>query len=239
MRGWLSALCLLSVMVLVAFSLSGAFPLEAWAGPGGLFVKAAAKSPFGRWLVAILGIVCLPFIVYLYVREASATIRAVYAGWREGDLSRAAEHMHPPYFASQAALIERWKDEGKRNVCELEELGRMSPLWVRTESDTEYATLALLVRGTQLDYLEDVASGQVIKGNREPARAFESVWLLVCRNERWCVYGIESGVQSFAFARLPNRVTLDYSALQPSQSQPVAAQVRANGTAAEHAARYR
>lgn len=268
MRDWRSTLGLVLFWVVVAFALSAAFPMDAWAGPGGVFVKAAAKTPFLRGVLAILALVFLPLIVYVYARQAlgifrtrrdlsalaetepqyswkliekqaRASIEAVYAGWKRGDLSAATDVMAPHYFESQVALLDRWRAEGKRNVCELQRLGGLSPLWVRAETDTEHAALALLARGRQLDYLQEVETRRVIKGNRERAKSFESVWLFSHQQGRWCVYGIQPGNESLAYARLPNRVGLDHSALQPAVSQPglsqpSSVQAREDGAAAQH-----
>lgn len=263
MRDWRSTLGLVSLLVLVVFALNAAVPMEAWAGPGGVFVKAAARSPFVRVALAVIAILFLPFIVYVYAREwlgvlktrrdlsilaksrpeyswglideqANAAIRAVYAGWKLGDLAPATEHMTPHYLESQVALLERWREEGKRNVCELKRLDGLSPLWIRAESDTEYATLALLVSGRQLDYLEEVETRRVIKGDRDKAEDFESVWLFSHQQERWCVYAIQPGNNSLAYARMPNRATLDHAALQPAVSHPAATQARDHDAAAQH-----
>lgn len=261
MRNWRLTLGL--GLVVVLFALSAAFPMEAWAGPGGVFVKAAAKSPFMRWLFVILGILFLPLIVYAYTRQglgilrtkkdlralaqtqpeyawslierqATAAVRALYAGWQSSDLSAAMEHLRPDYFESQTALIDRWREEGKRNVCKLQELAGISPLWMRAKTDAQYAAIALLVRGKQLDYLEHVESRRLIKGNRAAIEEFESVWLFTYQGERWLVFGIRPGDESLGYARLSNEVALDHRALQPSLLQPAATQARENGAAAQH-----
>ena len=212
-----------------------AVPETAWAGPGGVFVKAAAKSIWGKIALGVLAVIFMPLILYVVIGErigiyrsrkalgelaktrpefdwtgvreqASEAITDIYAVWESGDLSSVQHHMTRQFYASQQELLERWRDEGKRNVIDLHKISRLSPLFVRTETAESYSTLALLLDATVVDYLEDTATRKVLKGKKSRDSSFQAVWVFAHVNGRWRVARIEEGNTSFGFAKLKNEI---------------------------------
>lgn len=209
---------------------------DARASPGTLLSSAATPAPIGHWLV-VLGVLLVPLLLYVRVRErlgilktrldlvtlaegrpefgwarveadATLAIRAIYAAWNAGGLEEMARYMSPAFLESQRALLERWRAEGKRCVSELMKVRSLNPLWVHTKDSEHNARLSLLVRVAQLDYLEDMSSGRVLRGSRQPDRGFESVWHFELIDGTWRVYAIDGASRAFAFATLSNGVSI-------------------------------
>ena len=228
------------LLVAAVFSLLATLDADAaWAGPGGVFVKAAAKSTVGQILFGILGLIFLPLILYVFAgqalgirrtrrelaklakarpefaweeleTEARTAVEEVYAAWKHDDLAEAEQWMAPEYFASQQALLERWRAEGKLNVLNLRRLAKLQPLFVKTETPAAYSLVAILIQAHVVDYLEDKATGKVLKGSTSVDPSFEAVWLFTHREGRWLVTRIEEGRTSFSFAKLKNEIDPRY-----------------------------
>src|SRR6187402_1205065 len=146
------------LLVAALFSLLAVLDADvAWAGPGGVFVKAAAKSTLGKIVFGILGVLFLPLIIWVFAAqalgvrrtrkelellakarpefawskleaEARAAVLDIYAAWKADDLAEVEQRMAPEYFESQKELLERWRDEGKVNVIDLRGQVKLKPL---------------------------------------------------------------------------------------------------------------
>jgi hypothetical protein len=241
------------LLVAALFSLLAVLDADvAWAGPGGVFVKAAAKSTLGKIVFGILGVLFLPLIIWvlgaqaLGVRrtrkelellakarpefawgkleaEARAAVLDIYAAWKADDLAAVEHRMAPEYFESQKELLERWRDEGKVNVIDLRGQVKLKPLFVKTETVVSYSLVALLVEAQVVDYLQDESTGKVLKGKKEWDPGFEAVWVLTYREGRWLVTRIEDGSTSLSFARLKNEIDPRYLT-ERFASEPAVAQ---------------
>jgi hypothetical protein len=107
---------------------------EALAGPGGKILKELFSSPLGKIVGVVLGIILLPFIIYVRVKEAMGTKRTyrdlktlavshpetfewfnvknritevfgrVHSAWRKEDMSNAAEWMTSWYWQNQQLM---------------------------------------------------------------------------------------------------------------------------------------
>jgi hypothetical protein len=240
-------------------------PETAWAGPGGAFAKAAAKTVWGKIALGVLGVIFLPLILYVFIGEwiginrtkkalielakvrpefdwqlvseqAKAAITDVYAVWESGDLEPVEHHLLPQYYSSQQQLLERWQEEGKRNVIDLHKISGLKPLFVRTETDESYAMIAVLLNATVIDYLEDTKTRKLLKGKKHRDPSFQAVWVFAYMNERWRVARIEEGNTSFGFAKLKNEI--DFSqAPGRYPSQPVVTQAAQDDAAAQQEGR--
>ena len=209
---------------------------EALAGPGGAIAKAAFKTPLGRILGLILAIILLPLIVYvcigewLGVRRTQRDLRRLaedhpafawdgierwvrghatelYRCWDQGDLRPCGAFMTQHFFSTQQDLLDRWRDEGKHNVCELKELRRIRPLFVSTGGESTIPTVLVLFNVTLVDYLESTRSRTILKGQK---RAIDQdvIWRLVMLPDgAWALHSIEEGELSLAFAREANDVS--------------------------------
>jgi hypothetical protein len=225
-----------AVIVLVLLTV----PETAWAGPGGVFMKAAAKSIWGKIAMGVLAVIFLPLLLYvvigerigihrsrkalrelaktrpefdwMHVREqVSKAITDVCGVWESGDLSSVAGHMTPQFYASQQALLDRWREEGKRNVLDLHKIASLDPLFIRTETEENYSTIAVLLDAVAIDYLEDAKTRKLLKGKKTRDDSYQAVWVFAHVNGRWRVARIEAGNMSFGFARLKNEIDFGHA----------------------------
>ena len=228
-------------------------PDEALAGPGGQFVKAAFKTPFIRWILVFLAILLFPLVIYIYVREklgirrtkadlagiarrhpvfawpkikahVMRAIRDIHRVWSTGDLSSVAHYMTEDYYLSQQAMLDRWAEEGKRNVNEVRRINKVQPLHVSVEDDDSLSIISVLVDVKVVDYLENVATGKVVKGNKKPQDGFETIWMFVLVDGQWLLHSIEDGSESLVMAQERNRIDTGYldrlEAYAPAAAEP-------------------
>lgn len=130
----------------------------AYAGPGGKIASAAFETFWGRVVMAILTVLFLPLIFYVYFVEMFAERRArkdlrfmagyspqfdwlkiqerakdcfyrVHSGWDKEDLSGVTNWMTSWYWQNQQMMhLERWKKEGLVNICNVKKITKIKPL---------------------------------------------------------------------------------------------------------------
>lgn len=146
--------------LLVIMLLMIIFPATSLAAPGGMIVKAAAKSLWGKILLGTLGIIILPLIIYIVLKEAYAATRTkrdlqkltamnslfrwsfikerafavvsqVHAAWQKTELEKAKDWMTHWFWQNQKLLyLERWEESGLVNHCTLNRIIDIKPLRV-------------------------------------------------------------------------------------------------------------
>jgi hypothetical protein len=230
---WLGGLLVLAICLQIAW------PETALAGPGGLFVKAVFKTFWGKLLFAVVCFVFLPLIAYVLWRQAfevrrckrdlaalarelpmfawapleahvRTAVGAFYRAWRRGDLAQAAEYVMPGFLESQRDLLDRWNEEGKVNAFELHgSIQRVAPLHVRVETEDSLSVVAVLVCANVTDFLAEISTGKVIKGNTEPEET-ESVIYFAYSDGAWRIASIEEGSQSLVVATMKNELDASY-----------------------------
>lgn len=171
---------------------------EAWAGPGGVFIKA--KSGFSI-VAMLLAVLLFPLGVYVMIRESRAARRTrndmnglaryhpffawtevearvrraigeIYARWSTGDLSPVAGFMTSDYGQSQQDMLDRWRREGKVNVTKLHKLKTVRPLRVSVGEFGGPPAVWIAVTADVSDTLEDARTGKVIE-KRMPKGVFD------------------------------------------------------------------
>ena len=236
------------------FLLLWVLPGVALAGPGGEIVEAVFKTQIGRIIGGILALILLPVILYVYgyqylaiwrakkslrtlaedypqfdwdelEEQAKAAAHEIYAVWSSGDLTPAAEHMMPAYFESQQAILDRWKEEGKTNVCRMNKFRKVRPLRVAVENEQEFSSVAVIVTLDLVDYLEQKGKSKPIKGTRKRLKNEDFIWTFVAFEGRWRLASIEDGSLTLAYARAGNRLDTAMlerrSAERPRREAPV------------------
>ncbi|MBS0206484.1 MAG: hypothetical protein JSS49_26650 [Planctomycetes bacterium] len=159
---------------------------------------------------------------WLGIRDrVNKAVRDIASVWATGNLSSVAPLMTPDYFASQQALLERWVDEGKQIVYRLEKVRRIEPLAVSVESAEAYSWIRVLVSVDCVDYMRDRHTMEVVKGDVDVSRGFESVWCFVYQDRQWLLNGIEEGSTSLTWATTKNSVDTSYidSGRDPQRQQ--------------------
>lgn len=226
----------LSLVVLVAAAwLALVFAPEAVAGVGGIFVKAVRTSFWLQALLAVAAAILLPLFLYVLVREGLAVHRTkrdmaalaveypyfdwpllkariqdavvdIYHVWGTGDLSPVAEYMTPDYLESQQDMLDRWKEEGKRNVVTLHSRAKVKPLTVDVGEDDVLPAVWVMVVVDLVDYMEEIGTGRVLKGKKKKKKDFEAVWMFAYDGEAWRLGSIEDGMNSLEVASRKNQV---------------------------------
>jgi hypothetical protein len=149
----------------IAVALTLLLPMSALAGPGGKIASAAFRTTWGRVLLVLLGLVLLPFIAYVVVKEWRAEKRTladlrvlgserpefdwltlrdravecftrVHEAWRREDMQQASQWMTGWYWQNQQlAHLDRWEREGLVNVCSVHEVKRVRPLFLACRNE--------------------------------------------------------------------------------------------------------
>lgn len=130
----------------------------ALAGPGGKIASAAYETFWGRVILAILTVIFLPLITYVWLREKFAERRTrkdlrfmadyspvfellkiqerakdcffrVHSGWEKEDLSEVSSWMTSWYWQNQQQVhLDRWKREGLVNICDVKKINYIKPI---------------------------------------------------------------------------------------------------------------
>lgn len=235
--GWFDSrtIVLLLVCVVVAIVI---VPEALFAGPGGEIVEAVFKTTWGRIILLVLVIVLGPVIAYVMVREAievrrtrrdlaqlaerwpyfewevieervEQAVKLLYRLWNTGDISGAAGYLDPECLQSQQDILDRWRDEGKRNVCRLVKLKKVRPLWVSVEDEGSYSIVVVEIDMALIDYLEVVESGKRLKGKNED-RGSSAIWVMGYDGEEWRLLSIEADDESLVYATKKNRTSTGF-----------------------------
>lgn len=221
---WVVALLLLSLL----------FIEPAFAGPGGKIAKAAFETFWGRIILGGLIIFFLPLITYVVLREKLSERRArkdlafmavhsskfdwlklqerakdcfyrVHSGWEKEDLSGVTNWMTDWYWQNQQMVhLNRWKENGLKNVCEVKKLTGIKPLLFvhRNEGgEHENSMVVISMEANMKDYLEEIKSGKVVEGSKS-YKEVETIWSFTMENGEWKVSDIEEDSMSLAYAKL-------------------------------------
>ncbi|VBB06147.1 Hypothetical protein LUCI_1362 [Lucifera butyrica] len=159
-------LYLLCLGLIVCVVCNFALPDVTYAAPGGMIVKAATKTWYGKAIVIILTIIFLPLLLYIMVKEKVASNRAskaltelakinnifrwtvlnqrayevithVYYAWKKSDVSQATEWMTDWYWQNQKiTVLDEWESEGLSNYCKLNKILSVKPLYVEYNEKT-------------------------------------------------------------------------------------------------------
>jgi len=220
------------ILIVAIFMLVTVEP--ALAGPGGKIARAAYETFWGRVILAGLTIFFLPLIVYVLLKEKFAERRArkdlrfmaghsalfewlkiqerakdcfyrVHSSWEKEDLSDVSGWMTDWYWQNQQlAHLNRWKNEGLKNVCEVKKITNIKPLLFihRNEGgEHENSMVVLSIEARMKDYLENRTTKKVVEGSKK-VKEVETVWSFTLENGAWKVSDIEEDTMSLAYAKL-------------------------------------
>ncbi|MDM8525984.1 hypothetical protein QUF80_21630 [Desulfococcaceae bacterium HSG8] len=137
-----------------------AFTEPAFAGPGGKIASVMFRSFWAKVVLAILIILFLPLILYVWLKEHFAERRTisdlrnlardsrhfdwlllrerisecfyrVHTAWRREDMARASEWMTDWYWRNQQIVyIDQWVREGLVNRCRVKKITAIRPLFL-------------------------------------------------------------------------------------------------------------
>jgi len=219
----------LGALFLLVFSIP-----EAQAGPGGEVIELVFKTKIGRILFGIAAVILLPLFLYIFIREkigikrtkqdlealakknpiydwealegrVTEGVRALYRSWSKGDLSPAARFIDPDYLQSQQDILDRWKDEGKKNVCRMNQLKGVAPLYVAAGNAYSNPVVAVRITLDLVDFMLDTTTNDVIKGKDQAHEGKDVIWIMIHDGQDWMLDSIENGDESLIYAKLENQ----------------------------------
>lgn len=212
------------ITFLVSFLLF--YPVMALAGPGGKIARVVAETFWGKVILIGLAILFLPLIIYILIKQFFAKIRVyrdlrivakicpafswirlrerikdcfhrVHAAWEKSDIYEAKDWMTDWYWQNQQIVyLERWERDGLVNICEVDKINYIKPIFFSYRSDDgrigNGSSLAVMISASMTDYLEKMADGELIEGIRKK-RDIERIWSFTYENEKWVVSNIDEG----------------------------------------------
>lgn len=224
--------------VIVGIALVLVIVEPAMAGPGGKIARAAFETFWGKVLLGILTVIFLPLITYVILREKISERRArkdlrfmaayspkfewlkiqerakdcfyrVHSGWEKEDLSGVSSWMTDWYWQNQQlAHLERWKNEGLINICEVKKITHIKPLlFVHRNHGQEHedSMVVISIEANMKDYLQRRDTGEIVEGSKK-FKEVETVWSLTMVDGEWKVSDIEEGSMSLAYAKLASEL---------------------------------
>lgn len=223
---------LILVITLVLFDID---PM--YAGPGGTVVKAIFKTWWGKVLLSIVGIIFFPLTIYVYFREYFAVknckkellelgkrnkdfswlnldknvrniFNRVYIAWNNQDLKEASSYISHWYWQNQQLVhLDEWKKENLRNVCKVDGIKSVKPLYLEISEDEglEGSRIAFLITANIMDYLKDIDTHKIVQGSSKFDEE-EKIWVMEYTNGQWVLDDIQDGQLSLAFAKTKNRI---------------------------------
>lgn len=206
-----------------------------YAAPGGL-IKAASQTLFGKIVMAILVVIFSPLIIYYMIRSAinvrrtrqdlarlakadpqyewlnardriTATFNWVWSAWTQQKMNISADYTTAWYWQNQQLQLDDWARRGLENVCHVEKIVSITPIFVQhsAQEGGEGSRLVVNISARVVDYLQEKPSGKIVQGDKKPGD-LESVWTFVWQGGAWRLNLIEDSTQEYAYLFAPNQV---------------------------------
>jgi len=213
---------------------------SAWAGPGGI-VKAAVATPIGRAITLLLAIIFSPIIIYYAIKRAkqirrtkedmarlsalypqykwldikdraTATFQWVWSAWNRQKMEVSSNFTTSWYMQNQQMLLDDWAARGVENVCRIEKIKSIEPLFVQHNEANggDGSRLVLYISASVVDYVQDIATGKVVQGDKKVSD-MQTVWTFVWQENAWQLNLIEPDTMEWSYLAMPNELP---SALQ-------------------------
>jgi hypothetical protein len=206
-----------------------------YAGPGGTVAKAFFKTWWGKTILGLLAIIFLPLIIYMKTVEFFAIKKAkkelfklgminkdftwlnvekhitnvftrVHQAWDKEDMKEVSEYVNHWYWQNQQSVhLDRWKTENLKNVCHLESIGKIKPLYleISEEDNLEGSKIAFSITANIEDYLIDRDTRRITQG-KKGYNDEEKIWIMEYTEGKWLLDDIRDGDLSLQFAKLKN-----------------------------------
>ncbi|WP_420401631.1 hypothetical protein [Flagellimonas sp.] len=206
-----------------------------YAGPGGAIAKAFFKTWWGKAILIALTVIFLPLVIYVRLREyieirrtkkqlaeiantnkdfswlsLDKTVRnifsRVYIAWNNENMKEASEYVSSWYWQNQQLVVlDEWKRENLRNICKVDKVKKVSPLYleISDEQTLEGSRIAFRIDAVIKDYLINRDTFKVVKG-KNTFDEEEKIWILEYTDGRWLLDDIQDADLSLAFAKTKN-----------------------------------
>ena len=206
-----------------------------FAGPGGTIAKSLFKTWWGKLLLFALIIIFLPLIIYAQVIEffavkkckkqltqiglknkdfswlnleknVSNILTRVYLAWNNENMKEVQQYVNHWYWQNQKTVhLDKWKSQNLKNVCNLESIYKIKPLYIEISSEDNYegSKIAFSIDANVEDYLVNRDTRKVVEG-KKGFEHDEKIWILEYSEGKWLLDDIRDGKLSLAFAKLEN-----------------------------------
>ncbi|HEX9996243.1 MAG TPA: hypothetical protein VGB45_03805 [Abditibacterium sp.] len=211
-------------------------PEIAHAAPGGI-VKAASKIGIGKILFLVFfGLIFAPFVIYTMIRSAKNSKKTladlemlskthpqyawldtkdraievfywVWSAWKDQKMSQAANFTTPWYWQNQQHILDEWRAQGIENVCRVQEISDVKPLFVQhnAANNGEGSRLVVSISAKVVDYLRKTDTGEIVKGD-EKEGDLQTVWTFKWEGGAWRLNLIEPSEKEWDYEKLVNVV---------------------------------
>ncbi|MGB5417827.1 hypothetical protein [Algibacter sp.] len=208
-----------------------------YAGPGGSVAKALFKTWWGKLLMSLLVIIFLPVIFYIRIIEFIAVRKAkkllaklglknkdfmwlnieknvsnvfsrVHIAWGKENMQEVSEYVNHWYWQNQQLVhLDRWKKENLLNVCKLQSISSIKPLYLEiSENDNfEGSKIAFEITANIEDYLINRSTRKIVQGKRGFSDE-SKVWIMEYTEGKWLLDDIRNDEFSLSFAKMENVV---------------------------------
>ena len=208
-----------------------------YAGPGGTVAKALFKTWWGKALLTLLTIIFLPLIFYIRtiefitVRKAkkqlaklslinkdfswlnieknvSNVFTRVYLAWSNENMKEVSEYVNHWYWQNQQLVhLDKWKKENLYNVCKLESISSIKPLYIEISNNKTFegSKIAFSITANIEDYLINRDTKKVVQGKK----GFDDetkIWIMEYTDGTWLLDDIRNDEFSLSFAKMENVV---------------------------------
>ena len=212
------------------------FPDPSFAAPGAL-IKAAAKSFWGKVIFSVLILIFLPLVIWFLIERSILVRRTrrileklgasdprynwlelkeritqifiwVHSAWDLKKMDTAAGYVKQWYIENQQLQLNKWKRDGVENIVSDVRIKQITPLYLcRDPSNPEKDRLVLEINAELRDYLVDIATGQVIQGDKTLGE-LTTVWNFVWEKDRWLLAMIEEAESAEEYLKRRDKVIL-------------------------------
>lgn len=206
-----------------------------YAGPGGTVVKAIFKTWWGKVLMSALCIILFPLFFYIRTVEFIAVRKAkkelaklglinkdflwlhveknvsnvfsrVYLAWGNENMKEVSEYVNHWYWQNQQLIhLDRWKKENLLNICKLESISSIKPLYLEITDDDKFegSKIAFSITANIKDYLINRDTKKVVEGKN----TFDDetkIWIMEYTEGKWLLDDIRNEEFSLSFAKMDN-----------------------------------
>jgi hypothetical protein len=208
-----------------------------YAGPGGTVVKAVFKTWWGKVLISALVIILFPLFFYIKTVEFLAVRKAkkqlaklglinsdfswlnveknvsnvfsrVYVAWGNENMKEVSEYVNHWYWQNQQLVhLDRWKKENLLNICKLESISSIKPLYLEISNDDKFegSKIAFSITANIKDYLINRDTKKVVQG-KNVYDDETKIWIMEYTEGKWLLDDIRNDEFSLSFAKMENVV---------------------------------
>lgn len=224
-------------LILSIFFILFLFIDPVYAGPGGTVAKALFKTWWGKLIMSVLAIILLPLIFYIKTIEFIAVRKAkkqlaklgiinkdfmwlniqknvsnvfsrVHIAWNKENMSEVSNYVNHWYWQNQQLVhLDRWKSENLKNVCKLERIKNIKPLYLEISDSKNFegSKIAFSITANIEDYLINKQTRKIVEGKK----GFDDetkIWIMEYNKGKWLLDDIRDNGFSLSFAKLKNIV---------------------------------